>query len=213
MGGRREPACTFTGGVNMKDNSYALPLLPISMAALTVDGANAIEENLKYLLSLFSLFDAQIQSETIGSLGYLELTETGNAGEGFFIENAVQIDVLTVVVAGEDLSALSWAGEGWAAETSSATEIRLVFESPEYLDAAGAQQALASLLFSATAGLDATLTLIASCKTEMTFDALGPVILRFREGATWALIESQGWTWDGFETAGMTWTDVQNLRK
>ena len=197
----------------MKDNSYALPLLPISMAALTIDGANAIEKNLHYLISLFPQFTGQIQSEAIGSLGYLQLNEAGTPEEGFFIENAVRINLLTIVVAGEDLSALSWSGDGWAVESFSATELRLSFEASEYLDATSVQAALASLLFTAAAGLDATLTLIASCKTVMTFDALGPVILRFREGATWALIESQGWTWDGFETAGMTWADVQNLRK
>lgn len=197
----------------MKDNSYDLPLLPISMAALTVEGANAIEENLRYLISLFPQFTGQIQSKAIGSLGYLQLNESGTPEEGFFIENAVWINLLTIIVAGEDLSALSWAGDGWAVESSSATELRLSFEASEYLDATSTQAALASLLFTATAGLDATLALIASCKSVMTFDALGPVDLRFRDGATWALIESQGWTWNGFENAGMTWEDVQNLRK
>ena len=62
----------------MKDKTYSLPLLPISMAALTVEGANAIEENLRYLISLFSLFDAQIKTDAIGTLGYLELSESAD---------------------------------------------------------------------------------------------------------------------------------------
>ncbi len=197
----------------MKDDTYALPLLPISMAALTIEGANAIEKNLRHLISLFSLFDARVQTEAIGSLGYLELSETGVAGDGFFIENAVQIDMLTVLVEGRDLSSLAWSGADWAAVSRTKTRIQLVCETAEYWDTAGIQTALAALLFNSTAGLDATLTLIASCKSAVTFDALGPVALRFRDGATWALIEDQGWTWDGIETAELNWAGMEALRK
>lgn len=197
----------------MKDKTYSLPLLPLSMAALTVDGANAIEENLRYLISLFSLFDAQIKAEAIGSLGYLELSETGSAGDGFLVETAVQIDMLTIIVEGPTLAALSWTGEGWSAAATSLTRLQLVYESAEYMDAAGVQAALAALQFNATTDLDATLTLVASCKTVMSFDALGPVDLRFRSSATWALIEDQEWTWEGIETAELDWTGLQALHK
>lgn len=197
----------------MKDETYALPLLPISMSALTIEGANAIEKNLWYLISLFSLFDARIQTSALGSLGYLELGETGIAGDGFFIENAVQIDTLTVLVEGQDLSALAWSGAGWEAVSRTKTRIQLVCKTAEYWGTAGIQTALAALRFNATAGLDATLTLIASCELAVTFDALGPVALRFRDGATWALIEAQGWTWEGIETAGLGWAGVEALRK
>lgn len=197
----------------MKDKTYSLPLLPISMAALTVEGANAIEENLRYLISLFSLFDAQIKTDAIGTLGYLELSESGIAGDGFLIENAVQIDAIAILVEGADLASLSWSGSGWSAEMASKSEIRLIYESTEYLDASSIQEALNALLFNSTADLDATLTLIASCKTVMSFDTLGPVLLRFRSGATWALIENKELTWSSIETDEMDWTGLQNLHK
>lgn len=197
----------------MKDKTYSLPLLPLSMAALTVDGANAIEENLRYLISLFSLFDAQIKAGAIGTLGYLELNETGTAGDGFLVENAVQIDMLTIFVDGRDLSNLVCTGADWVIESRTASSIRLSCEADEYWDADGVQQALSALQFSATAELDATITLVASCKTVMAFDALGPVDLRFRAGATWALIEDQAWTWEGIEAAELNWEGLQSLHK
>lgn len=196
----------------MEDKAYSLPLLPISMAALTVDDANSIEKNLRYLLCLLPMFDAAVSLESIGSLGYLQLDEIGNAGDGFDIDTAVGINRITIFVEGKDLSALSWSGEGWKTERESATEILVVCTTDGFWDAAEIQQALSSLCFTATDSMDVTITLIAECEGVMAFTALGPVMLRFRSGATWALLETLG-TWSDLESTAATWAEIESLQK
>lgn len=66
----------------MKDDAYSLELLPATLKRLTFTAANAIEENLQYLILLFPYFSGKIRASPIGSYGYLELTETGCAGTG-----------------------------------------------------------------------------------------------------------------------------------
>lgn len=61
----------------MKDDAYSLELLPATLKRLTFTAANAIEENLQYLILLFPYFSGKIRASPIGSYGYLELTETG----------------------------------------------------------------------------------------------------------------------------------------
>ena len=76
----------------MKDDAYSLELLPATLKRLTFTAANAIEENLQYLILLFPYFSGKIRASPIGSYGYLELTETGCAGDGFDIESAIRIN-------------------------------------------------------------------------------------------------------------------------
>lgn len=62
-------------------------------------------------------------------------------------------------------------------------------------------------------GLDASITLQVSNTSEGAFMPLGPVIMRFRSGATWALIEGKKLTWNDIEEADMTWDDLESLKK
>ena len=88
----------------MKDDAYSLELLPVTLKRLTFTAANAIEENLQYLILLFPYFSGKIRASPIGSYGYLELTETGCAGDGFDIESAIRINKIKITVSGADLS-------------------------------------------------------------------------------------------------------------
>lgn len=197
----------------MTDKAYKVALYPTSMSLLNVDGANAIEANLQYLLSLFAMFDGEVSSAALGSLGYLELTETGTVGDGFAVITAVCINHLTLCVTGENLTALSWAGTGWEEASRSRTELQLVRDFGGFASADSLQAALAALTFTSTADLDAQLTLTAASLPEVIFDTLGPVALIFRGGATWALIEDKALTWEVVETAEMDWTDLESMTK
>ena len=55
----------------MKDDAYSLELLPATLKRLTFTAANAIEENLQYLILLFPYFSGKIRASPIGSYGYL----------------------------------------------------------------------------------------------------------------------------------------------
>ena len=67
----------------MKDDAYSLELLPATLKRLTFTAANAIEENLQYLILLFPYFSGKIRASPIGSYGDLELTgSTSNPRSG-----------------------------------------------------------------------------------------------------------------------------------
>lgn len=196
----------------MVDNARAIPLLPETMTALTLNGANAIEKNLEFLILLFTAFDADTY-DAIGTLGYLEIDETGTAGGGFLVQNARGIDCLNIIIEGKNLSALQLSGAGWEIERKNNTYISALKTTEDAMDTGGAQTALDTLTFNATAELDATVTLVASYGSKMIFNPLGPVHLRFRDGSTWALIEYKNMTWDMIEGQELTWDELEALRK
>ena len=197
----------------MTDKAYRVALPPTGMSLLNVDGANAIEANLQYLLSLFATFDGEVTSEALGSLGYLELTETGSVGDGFAVVTAVCINHLTIDVSGENLSTLSWAGAGWEEKSRSRTSLRLVRDFGVFASADSLQEALASVTFASPTDLDAQLRLTAASVPDVVFDTLGPVEMVFRGGATWALIEDKALTWEVVETTELTWEGLESLTK
>lgn len=198
----------------MTDDTYSLALLPTSLKELTVDGANAIEANLQYLiLKLFPYFNGSVKTESIGSYGFLELTETAAAGDAFLAIQALRIDKIKVIVTGTDLSPLAWVGTGWAAESSTDTSLLLTYTATAYLTAQQIQTALDGLRFTASADLDATLTLQVSNTVAGDYMPIGPVNLFFRGGTTWLLVEGKALTWNDVESASMTWNDFENLKK
>lgn len=81
------------------------------------------------------------------------------------------------------------------------------------MDTFGIQSALDQLFFTSSTDLDASITLQVSNTSEGAFMPLGPVIMRFRSGATWALIEGKKLTWNDIEEADMTWDDLESLKK
>lgn len=197
----------------MMDEAYKVALYPTSMSLLTVDGANAIESNLQYLLSLFAMFDGEVTADALGSLGYLELTETGSVGDGFAVITANRINRLTVDVSGDNLTSLAWVGEGWAEEERSTTSLRLALDFGGFASAASLQGALAALTFTSSADLDAQLRLTAASVPDVVFDTLGPVEMVFRGGATWALIEDKALTWETVEAAELNWSGLESMTK
>lgn len=198
----------------MIDEAYSLALLPASLRLMGIEGANAIEANLQYLiLQLFPYFNGAVKTEAVGSYGFLELTETGTAGDAFLAIQALRIDRIKVMVDGADLSALTWQGAGWVAESSTETALLLTYTSSELLTAEQIQAALDDLRFTASADTDAELTLQVSNTVAGDYMPLGPVSMFFRDGTTWLLVEGKALTWNDVENAGMTWSDFENLKK
>lgn len=60
----------------MKDDAYSLELLPATLKRLTFTAANAIEENLQYLILLFPYFSGKIRAES-----YRQLRVSGVDGD------------------------------------------------------------------------------------------------------------------------------------
>lgn len=198
----------------MTDDAYSLALLPSSLLFMGIEEANAIEANLQYLiLKLFPYFNGAIKTEAVGSYGFLELTEAGTAGDAFLIIQALRIDKIKVIVNSEDLSALTWQGTGWVAESRTETELLLTYTSDESLTAEQIQAALDDLRFTASANMDAFLTLQASNTTAGDYMPIGSVSMFFRDGTTWLLVEGKKLTWSDVENAGMTWNDFESLKK
>lgn len=197
----------------MIDEAYSLDLLPSSLKNLTFSGANSIEANLRYLILQFPYFSASIRNAALGSYGYLELTEAACAGDGFDIESAIRIDKITITVSGLDLSSLDFQGAGWLTEEEGQSSLVVVYLADSYMDTFGIQFALDQLFFTSSTDLDASITLQVSNTSEGAFMPLGPVIMRFRSGATWALIEGKKLTWNDIEEADMTWDDLESLKK
>ena len=197
----------------MIDEAYSLDLLPSSLKNLTFSGANSIEANLRYLILQFPYFSASIRNAALGSYGYLELTEAACAGDGFDIESAIRIDKITITVSGLDLSSLDFQGARWLTEEEGQSSLVVVYLADSYMDTFGIQSALDQLFFTSSTDLDASITLQVSNTSEGAFMPLGPVIMRFRSGATWALIEGKKLTWNDIEEADMTWDDLESLKK
>ena len=197
----------------MKDDAYSLELLPATLKRLTFTAANAIEENLQYLILLFPCFSGKIRASPIGSYGYLELTETGCAGDGFDIESAIRINKIKITVSGADLSALTFQGAGWSTESSAPGSLALAYTSNEFMPPAKIQEILNGLRFAASADLDSEIVLQVSNTEEGDFAPVGPVRMAFRGGATWALVEGKALTWGDVEAAAMDWNAFENMKK
>lgn len=197
----------------MIDDTYSLALPPSSMRFMGVEGANAIEANLQYLILLFPYFRAALKTDAIGSYGFLELTEVGRAGDGFSIEAAVRIDKIIITVSGTDLGALTWHGAGWAEESSAEGALILAYTSETFLTVEQIQAALDGLSFAASEDLDASLTLQVSNTAEGDFIPVGPVAMLFRGGTTWLLVEGKDLAWEDVESAEMTWDDFETMKK
>lgn len=197
----------------MRDDAYALDLLPSGFRNLDFSAANAIEANLQYIILRFVFFSAVISTDALGSYGYLELTENAQAGAGFEIEAALGVDTILVFVTGNDLSALAAQGTGWTEKRSGISLLELAYSSSDFLEAPAIQSALDSLLFSASDDVDAEITLQVSNSIKGPFMPLGPVRMLFRSGCTWSLVEGKYLTWNAIEAADMTWNDLENLKK
>lgn len=197
----------------MRDEAYSLDLLPGSLKNLSFISANDIEANLKYLILLFPYFSGSIRADALGSYGYLELTEAGCAGDGFSVGSAIRIDKIKIIVAGADLSALSFRGAGWVSESANETSLVIAYTSDEFMEPEKIRKILDELQFTSSASMDATITLQVSNTTEGDFAPVGPVDMIFRDGATWYLIEGLGMTWNDVESADMTWDDLENMKK
>lgn len=197
----------------MIDDAYSLAVLPTSLRKMTINKANAIEANLRYLiLELFPYFNGEIKTVSIGSYGFLELTETATVGDAIQTVQASHIDKIKITISGSNLNALTYAGAGWAEESRADTEILLSYTSAESMTVDQIQAALNELEFSASDDLDAEIVMQPSNTVATDYMSIGPVYMFFRSGTTWLLVEGKHMTWNTINNI-MTWDDFENLKK
>lgn len=196
----------------MTDAAHSVALLPDTLDRLTFSAANAIEANLLSLMLHFPVFESEATADALGTLGYLELSETGCPAGAFRIDRVNLLDRLIVTVEGDGAANLSWHGSGWTG-TLSGDVLTLTRDFPAPASLADFRAALESLSLTATGNVTATVRLAGEQRSYSHVDGSGSVALRFRSGATWALLESMHLTWDDIETQNMSWTGLEGLRK
>lgn len=193
----------------MIDVSYNIPRLPDPGEPLDWGGANAIEWNLYALIQAWPVFEDETVLPSIGSYGYLELTETAALAQGLAVTFVQYLPRLVVLLEGTGLEHIAWRGDGWSEEGGA-----LVYTLSE-ISAANANAALRNLWFSAAGDADLTITL-AGENLAWEPDGLrlygdGRTRILFRSRATWGLARAKKLTWGGAKP--LTWGEASRLRK
>lgn len=195
----------------MIDVSYNIPPLPFPGDPLDFQGANAIEWNLFALIRVWPAFETAVLLERLGSYGYLDTRdgETATPADGVAVDLIQYLPRLLVLLEGDGLGNLRWAGDGWAEESPGVLAYRL-----KELNAASAMSALRGLTISAVGDADITITLAAE-NLLWEPDGLrlygGHTIMMFRGKATWGLARAKKITWGGAKP--LTWGEAALLRK
>lgn len=196
----------------MMDVSFGIPSLPAPGAHLDYAGANAIEYNLLALIRAWPAFETVATLDKLGSYGYLDTrdSEAATPADGIKVELIQRLPRLLVLLSGEGLDHVTWAGAGWTEEAPGV----LVYPLKE-LTAANAMAALRTLTISATGDADITVTLAAEDllwePDGLRLVGLGKTRLLFRGRATWGLAKTMKQTWGGAKP--LTWGGAAGLRK
>ena len=194
----------------MIDKAYSVYLLPTDFEKMTYEDANAIEDNLLFLVQLLPYF-VGVAKDGIGSYGYLQLTETGTAGEAFSVQESGWIDNLTITIQGEGLPSLTVQGAGWVEKSRATDKVIMYYVSPSYMNPSEILSSLSQLQFHSTDDVTAHVTLQAGNTIRGPCAPTGPAPLIFRDAAPWMLLEGLALTWGAL--AGYTWNEVGNMRK
>lgn len=196
----------------MMDVSFGIPSLPAPGVPLDYAGANAIEYNLMALIRAWPAFETVTTLDKLGSYGYLDTrdSEAATPADGIKIELIQRLPRLLVLLSGEGLDRVTWAGTGWTEEAPGV----LVYPLKE-LTAANAMAALRTLTVSAAGDADITVTLAAEDllwePDGLRLVGLGKTRLLFRSRATWGLAKVKKQTWGGAKP--LAWGDAAALRK
>lgn len=192
------------------DASYYVPLVPDASDILDVYRANAIEENLRYLIRQWPAFEAETIRDLIGAYGTIFVPETASSADGAEVTLLQHLPRFQVVVEG-DTEYMTWAGEGWMAVSEAACRIVLA-RVPDTADEDAANDALRGLILGATWTADLTISLAAE-QEDGTLRILRPNMTRmlFRAEMTWGRLNREHKAWA--ELTGETWAQVRELRK
>lgn len=194
----------------MIDRSYSVPLLPDASALLDVYRANAIEENLRYLIRQWPAFEVETIRELIGDYGTIFAPDTASPAQGAEVTLLQHLPRFFVIVDG-DVAYMTWAGEDWAAEDGAGDRV-VLHRVPDTADEAGANGALRGLTIGAVWNADLTISLGAR-RADGALEIVRPGVtkLLFRAEMTWGRLGREHKNWAQLEPE--TWAEARKLNK
>ena len=194
----------------MVDQSYFVPLLPDASDLLDVYKANAIEQNLRYLIQQWPAFEVETILELIGDYGTVFVPGTASPAQGAEVTLLQHLPRFFVIVEG-DTGYMTWAGDGWAAENGAETGI-LLFRMPDTASEDGANEALRSLVLGATWNADLTISLGAR-RADGSLEIIRPSVTKilFRAEMTWGRLGRERKNWAKLKAE--TWEGARKLNK
>lgn len=192
----------------MVDGSYSIPMLPGQTDLLNFERANAIEENLHYLIRQWPAFEVETTAETIGEHGYLPISQAASPADGAEVTLLQHLPKLLVILSGTGLGYLVWSGAGWESYSAGSSQIVLAYtlESPSE---AAAMSALKSLIIGSSSHADIDISLAAERLDGSLRIRRGNVTrILFRAVATWYSLGAAVDNWGAL--SGGTWEDARN---
>lgn len=194
----------------MIDRSYFVPLLPGASDLLDVYKANAIEENLRYLIRQWPAFEVETIRGLIGDYGTVFVPSTASPAQGAEVTLLQRLPRFFVIVEG-DTGYMTWAGSGWAAEDEIEGGVML-FRAPDTADEKEANEALRGLVLGATWNADLTVSLGAR-RADGTLEIVRPSVTKilFRAEITWGRLGRERKNWAALKAE--TWEQVRELKK
>lgn len=194
----------------MIDQSYYVALLPDAGEPLNVYRANAIEENLRYLIRQWPAFEAEARRALVGEHGTIFVPGTASPAEGAEVTLLQHLPRFSVVVDG-DVEHMAWAGEGWEL-TSRAGSRAVLARVPDTADRDGANGALRGLTLWADWNADLTISLAAE-REDGTLRVVRRALTRmlFRAEMTWGRLGRERKAWAAL--TGETWAQTRELEK
>lgn len=192
----------------MVDGSYAVPMLPGQTDLLNFERANAIEENLHYLIRQWPAFEAETTAEAIGEHGYLPISRTASPAEGAEVTLLQHLPKLLVILSGTGLDYLVWSGADWERMGGGTSQMILActLEAPSE----GTAMAALNRLFIGSSGhADIDISLAAE-RLDGTLRITRENVTRilFRAVATWYSLGAAVDSWDAL--SGGSWADARN---
>lgn len=193
----------------MVDQSYYIPLLPDAADLLDVYRANAIEENLRFLIRQWPAFEAETISRLIGRDGILTIHETASPAQGAEVTLLQHFPRFLVLADGDGLEHISWAGDGWTAQDGDGLVLACLLDDPSEQEA---NAALGRLSFGSTWNADLTISLAAELEDgSLRFVRRGLTHMLFRAEMTWGRLGREHDSWA--ELASETWAQARQLDK
>lgn len=193
----------------LADTSYYVPLMPDAREQLNVYKANAIEENLHYLIRQWPAFEVETVRALIGDYGTVFVPEPASPAQGVEVTLLQHLPRLLVLVEGEGLEHISWAGEGWTAQDGDGLALAYMLDGPSEQ---AANAALVGLAFTADWNADVTISLAAE-REDGTLRIIrrGLTQMLFRAEMTWGRLGRERGAWA--ELDGETWAQARSLKK
>lgn len=192
----------------MVDGSYSIPMLPGKTDPLNFERANAIEENLHYLIRQWPAFEVETTAEAIGEHGYLPISRTASPAEGAEVTLLQHLPRLLVILSGTGLGYLAWSGTGWERMSGGTSQMILActLEAPSE---EAAMAALNRLSIGSSGHADIDISLAAErLDGSLRITRENVTRILFRAVATWYSLGAAVDSWDAL--SGGSWADARN---